>query len=112
MIAGDTTARVLKMDDLAPVLTSDFYASAGYYFDGVWSNVTKAEQVLMRILAERAKGAWTRDELADAANQPEEQIAEILKLLIRHDVIVDEVGGVRFASELMRRWVVEYQKKE
>ncbi len=30
----------------------------------------------------------------------------------REDVITDEAGGVRFASELVRRRVSEYQKKE
>jgi hypothetical protein len=39
-------------------------------------------------------------------------VEHTVELLRRHDVIVDEAGGVRFASELMRRWVAEYQMKE
>jgi len=27
----------------------------------------------------------------------------------RHDVILDEADGVRFAAELLRRWVAIYQ---
>ena len=98
----------LTMDDLAPVLTPDFYQAAGYYFDGVWSNVTEAERQLMRVIAGRAEGTWTLAELAAAAGLPEDAVRASLELLRGHDVIVDEAGGVRFAAELMRRWVAEY----
>ena len=96
------------MDDLAPVLTPDFYQAAGYYFDGVWSNVTKTERQMMHVMAGRAEGAWTPAELIAAAGLPEAAVRASLELLRGHDVIVDEAGGVRFAAELMRRWVAEY----
>jgi hypothetical protein len=105
---GEFTPRTLTMDDLAPVLTFDFYQAAGYYFDGVWTNVTNAERQLMRVIAGRAEGAWTPTELSAAAGLPEDTVRASLELLRRHDVIVDEAGGVRFAAELMRRWVTEY----
>jgi hypothetical protein len=105
---GETTPRELTMDDLAPVLTPDFYAAAGYYFDGVWSNVTEGERQLLRAMAGRVEGAWKPVELASAAVQSEATIHASLELLRRHDVILEEAGGVRFAAELMRRWVAEY----
>ena len=105
---GESTPRTLTMDDLAPILTPDFYQAAGYYFDGVWSNVTEAERQLMRVMAGRAEGTWTSAELAAAAGLPEDAVRASLELLRGHDVIVDEAGGVRFAAELMRRWVAEY----
>ena len=99
------------MDNLAPVLTSDFYKAADYYFDGVWSNVTEAERTLMRVLAGReVPNTWTSAELAAATGQPQGQVDDVLKLLRRHDVIVEEGHGVRFASELMRRWVAAHHR--
>ncbi|MCX6027977.1 MAG: ATP-binding protein [Chloroflexi bacterium] len=115
---GEATLRELTMDDLAPILTPDFYEAAGYYFDGVWSNVTEAERGLMRALAifgsvgdrpEQPGGGWTAEGLVAATGQTPEAVSVALDLLRRHDVIVEEAGGVRFASELMRRWVAQYQ---
>lgn len=106
---GETTPRILMMDELAPVLTPDFYAAAGYYFDGVWDNVTEAERQMMRAMAGRDAGGWTAAELAAATGQSEETVSVSLDLLRRHDVILDEMGGVRFAAELLRRWVARYQ---
>ena len=40
---------------------------------------------------------------------PEEAVRAGLALLRGHDVIVDEPDGVRFAAELMRCWVAEYE---
>ncbi len=105
----ETLPRVLTMDDLAPVLTADFFNGAGYYFDGVWTNITEAERELLRVLAGRDEGVWTITELVAATGQSEQEVDDTVRLLRRHDVIVDEVGGVRFAAELMRRWVAEYQ---
>jgi hypothetical protein len=105
---GESAPRTLTMDDLEPVLTPDFYQAAGYYFDGVWSNVTEAERQLMRVIAGRVEGTWTLAELTAAAELPEDAVRASLDLLRRHDVIVDEAGGVRFAAELMRRWVAKY----
>jgi hypothetical protein len=102
---GESTPRILTLDDLAPVLTPDFYQAAGYYFDGVWTNVTDAERQLMRVMAGRAEGTWTPAELGEAAGLSEGAVLASLELLRRHDVIMDEGGGVRFAAELMRRWV-------
>jgi len=100
--------RLLVLEDLDPVLTSDFYQGAGYYFDGVWSNVTEAEQALMRLLAQRLQPARTVAKLALESGWTEDAVQSALSLLRRHDVIVDEGQGVRFASELMRRWVAQY----
>ncbi|UCH97628.1 MAG: ATP-binding protein, partial [Candidatus Aminicenantes bacterium] len=100
---GESTPRILTPDDLEPVLTPDFFHSAGYYFEGVWSNVTENERTLMRIMAEREKGNWTIAELADAVGTKD--LEKTIELLLRHDVILEEKGGKRIASELMRRWI-------
>jgi hypothetical protein len=106
----DKILRTLTHDDLSFVLTSDFFKSADYYFNGVWSNVTENEQALMRILAGHEKETRTIDELA-AAVKYHPSFAEsgttekTIELLLRHDVIIEEENGYRFASELMRRWV-------
>jgi len=100
---GETTPRTLTADDLAPVLTPDFFHSAGYYFEGVWSNVTENERTLMRTMAQREKGTWTAAELVEVTRTKE--LEETIELLHRHDVILEEKGGTRIASELMRRWI-------
>jgi hypothetical protein len=95
---GETTPRTIEMADLEPVLSADLFANAEYYFDGVWSNITEAERSLMPRLAERS-APW------DLATLEADGHEETLELLKRHDVIVEEPTGVRYASELMRRWV-------
>ncbi|NIN84948.1 MAG: AAA family ATPase [Candidatus Aminicenantes bacterium] len=107
---GETTPRTLTLDDLAPVLTPDFFHSAGYYFDGVWSNVTKNEHTLMRIMAQREKGTWTLAELAKEVEtipsfKETNALEKTMDLLRRHDVIAEEKEGTRIASELLRRWL-------
>ncbi len=102
LAAGEATPRTLEMDALAPVLTDDLYAGAAYYFDGVWSNVTEAERRIMEVMASRDE-AWGQEEIAAAAGG--EDLESALGLLRRHDVIVDDGARIRFASELMRRWV-------
>ncbi len=99
------TPRTLGTEDLEPVLTADLFAAADYYFDGVWSNVTEGERGLMTIMTER-EGHWTAAELAGRLAETGDALAETLDLLRRHDVIVEEEAGLRFASELMRRWVL------
>lgn len=108
--SGKTLPRVLKLDDLEPVLTPDFYQSSGYYFDGVWSNATPHEQTLMRILSECENKLLSRRELMAEAQKtgfpPDPLIMdEALKMLIRHDIITGDENGYHFSSELMRRWV-------
>lgn len=109
MIHGKNTPRTLTFTDLAPVLTPDFYRSAGYYFEGVWSNVTENERILMRIIAKRDYESCTSSELVhtvkDQFPKKEIDIDKTIALLCRHDVIVKQDDEVRFASELMRRWV-------
>lgn len=102
LAAGEATPRTLELDDLARVLTDDLYAGAAYYFDGVWSNVTESERRIMEVMASREE-VWTQGDLAVAAGEGDLEPA--LRLLRRHDVIVEEGQGIRFASELMRRWV-------
>jgi hypothetical protein len=114
---GETTPRLLACDDLAPVLTPDFYQGAGYYFEGVWTNVTGNERSLMRIMAAREKGAWTLAELAAAVKEipslkESENLEKAVDLLKRHDVIATGEGGLRIASELMRRWVHARENRE
>jgi hypothetical protein len=109
---GEDTFRELLMDDLPPILTSDFFESAAYYFDGVWENVTENERILMRIMAQRREGTWTLDDLDENAKthpsfEKFSTLKETIDLLKRHDVILEEGGNVRFAAELMRRWVTE-----
>jgi hypothetical protein len=109
---GEETPRTLMLADLSHVITSDFFGSAEYYFEGVWDNITEEERVLMRIIAERQQGTWTLDELAETAKiQPSFEkfstLKETIDLLKRHDVILEEGGRVRFSGELMRRWVAE-----
>jgi hypothetical protein len=61
----------------------------------------------MRVIAGREEGAWTLDELITVTGESEVAIIEeALKLLRRHDAVLIEAGCVRFASELMRQWVV------
>ena len=106
---GESTPRTLTLADLTPVLTPDLFQSAGYYFDGLWSNVAEPEQTLMRVLAGReVPQTWAVAEMATATEEPESATRDVLKLLRRHDVVVEEEGGFRFASELMRRWVATY----
>lgn len=105
LVQGESTPRTLTLQDLPPLLTPDFYHGAGYYFDGVWSNATPAEQELMRLMAQRPVPPWSPAELAAATGQPPDAIQATLDLLRRHDVILDHPQGVHFASELMRRWV-------
>lgn len=109
---GEKTPRTLTLDDLSHAITSDFFESTEYYFEGVWSTITEEERVLMRIIAERQEGKWTLDELAETAKthtslEKFSTLKETLDLLKRHDVILEEDGNVRFAAELMRRWVAE-----
>lgn len=107
---GEKTPRMLLPEDLEPVLTDDFYSGASYYFDGVWSNITAPERELLAVLAER-EAPWTAEELAEAVGKPVDELAPVLELLRRHDALADprEQGGeaseLRFASELLRRWV-------
>lgn len=108
------TSRILTVDDLIPILTSEFFKSAEYYFDGVWSNISDDEKILLRIISGKKEGSWTIDELVSHLSReksPHEasplfsKLETTLSLLTRHDVILKKNGNVCFASELMRRWV-------
>jgi hypothetical protein len=106
---GDAIQRVLRPGDLEPVLTSDFYQAAAYYFEGVWGNATKNEQALLRILS-RFPNPLPQKELGEAAIKAgfptdHDIMNETLKLLFQHDIITQSETGIGFASELMRRWV-------
>jgi hypothetical protein len=103
---GENTPRTLLLEDLLPILTADFFQAADYYFSGVWSNITKPEQTLLRIMSTGENTPRTRKELAAASHQ-DEQVERAIELLLRHDVIVEDEKGLRFANELMRRWVEE-----
>jgi hypothetical protein len=106
---GEAIPRVLKREDLEPILTPAFYQAAGYYFDGVWGNATKNEQALLRILS-RFPYPLPQKELEAAALSAgfppgPEIMNETLKLLSQHDIITQSEKGIGFAAELMRRWV-------
>jgi hypothetical protein len=103
---GENTPRTLVLEDLPPIFTADFFQAADYYFSGVWSNITKPEQTLLRIMSPGENTYRTRKELAAAAQQ-DEPVERAIELLLRHDVILKDKKGLRFASELMRRWVEE-----
>jgi hypothetical protein len=76
----------------------------------VWSNVTEAERRIMEVMASR-ENAWGQEELAAAVG--EKDLEATLRLLRRHDVIIEEEGkGLRFASELMRRWVARQMQPD
>ncbi|MCP4154177.1 MAG: hypothetical protein GY757_41005, partial [bacterium] len=106
--------RTLTLSHLDEVLNSEFFKAAEYYFDGVWSNVTGNEQILMKVLAEAGEGGRRPGDLEELLTgypdfREEGAFRETLQLLLRHDVILKEKEGIRFASELMRRWVAEIQ---
>ncbi len=106
---GETTPRELIPGDLETVLTPAFYQAAGYYFEGVWSNASKNEQALMRLLA-RFPNPLPQKELETAAVKagfsPDPAVMkETLKLLFQHDIITESETGISFAAGLMRRWV-------
>ena len=103
---GEATPRTLFPDALDPVLDAELYAAAEYYFNGVWSNVTGAGRKLLAFMA-RQETPWSRQELSDA--ELETSLEEVVARLARHDVVIEtEEQDLRFASELMRRWVAKY----
>ncbi len=110
MNIGETTPRTLLLSDLEPILTPDFFQSAGYYFDGIWSNVTENERHLMRILATDGNCPCTLSQLSQAvlslpSFQDPTTLENTLALLRRHDVIAETPEGLRIPSELMRQWI-------
>jgi hypothetical protein len=109
---GKTIPRVLKLDDLKPVLTTEFYGKTGYYFDGVWSNATEEEKHLMHILVPFESKKISLGELKQEAKQKgfvkdEAAFDKAFVLLKRHDIITGDETGYGFASELMRLWVLK-----
>ena len=84
MKEGVTTPRVLTLDDLAPVLTPDFYQAAGYYFDGVWSQYHRNRSGnSLRLLAGRDGRDLDASELTATTGLPEAAIRASLELLRR-----------------------------
>ena len=55
------------------------------------------------------RAPWTTADLRAEILSESAVLEETIMLLKRHDVVVEEEGGIRFASALMRRWV-EQQK--
>ncbi|MBN2006790.1 MAG: ATP-binding protein [Anaerolineae bacterium] len=105
MREGESTPREVVLDELPAILTPDFYHAAGYYFDGVWSNITEDERAVLRVMATR-ESPWTREELI--AVLPGTDLDAVFVLLKRHDVVLENETGARFASELLRRWIVQF----
>ncbi|WP_428269343.1 AAA family ATPase [Haliangium sp.] len=101
--------RVLTLDDLAPILDDDLFAATAYYFEGVWSNVSPAEQMLMTVLAGH-ESPWHQDELEASQADLDGELTPTLRSLRHHDVITeDDEGRLMYASELLRRWVERRQ---
>lgn len=105
---GETTSRLLTLEDLDPALTPDLFNAAEYYFDGVWSNITDDERALLRLIAGHENGIRDIDELVSTTHMDDMRIHATINLLDRHDVIIPEPCGFRIASELMRRWIVQH----
>jgi len=105
MREGESTPRELTPDELPSVLTPDFYHAAGYYFDGVWDNITEDERAVLRVMASRP-APWMRPELE--AVLPTIDLDDAFMLLRRHDVVLEDETGLRFASELLRQWIVQF----
>jgi hypothetical protein len=99
---GEKTPRTLELADLDRLDSEAFFQSAHYYFDGVWSNRTAAEQAFLRRLA-ASGGPLARTDVAAAGE------AAIVESLARHDVVIEREGRVDFAAELLRRWVATQQ---
>jgi hypothetical protein len=97
--------RTLRLAELEPLLDADFYAAAGYYFEGLWErNVTADERRLMTVLARREE-PWAINEIA-AQFPAGIDLPVTLEQLRSHDVLLTEPDGrIRFATELLRRWV-------
>ncbi len=89
------------------MIDAEFFAKAEYYFDGVWSNVSEEERVLMGVMAGREE-PWSVEELIEVSGRQAEEVASSLNLLRLHDVTIEEDGRVRYASELLRRWVAAH----
>jgi hypothetical protein len=103
LAGGTATERVLKLADLAALLTDDFYEAADNYFSGVWRQVGQA---IMAALARTSEEGLTLAELNQAL--PElENISDAVKKLQRRDVAdFDAVSGrLRFLADLNRHWV-------
>lgn len=99
--------RTLRLPELPPLLDADFYAAAGYYFEGLWERNVKAdERRLMTALARREE-PWSPGEIAAQAPAGID-LSATLEQLRGHDVLLtDPDGRVRFAAELLRRWVAK-----
>ena len=102
---GAETPRVLQPTDLDPVITADFFAAAGYYFDGVWQNVSEDEQRMLVLLAADTDEKWTAETLAEALGWQQTRVEAALAKLRQHDVIPHDPDDIRIAGELMRRWI-------
>lgn len=117
--SGASTPRLLTLDDLKFVLpeshggnsvTTDFFKSAAYYFDGIWESVTENERQLMTVMAKK-QTPWSGEQLKSAVKKldsfnPKGTLNRTLELLLRHDIIVREENKYRFASQLLCQWVV------
>ena len=103
LAASEPLPRLLRRGALDDLLDDDFFSAASYYFDGVWNQLDEEEQVLVQRLAERPD-PWPAPELQAQAGRLD--LSATLERLSRRDVIlVDGDGAVRFAAELLRRWL-------
>jgi hypothetical protein len=103
---GPATERLLKLADLPTLLNEDFYRSASYYFEGVWSQSGLQEQTVMLAVAAGGAQGITLAELQ--LKLPEiPHLDETLKILERRDVLKSNqtTMHIRYAAELNRRWI-------
>jgi len=97
--------RTLRLPELEPLLDADFYAAAGYYFEGLWErNVTADERRLMTVLARREE-PWAPDEIAAQVPAGIDLAATLEQLRGHYVLLTDPDGRIRFAAQLLRRWV-------
>ena len=111
---GESTPRLLTLDDLGALLTPgfyrDFFLQADYYFSGVWDEATPPERRLMVALAACDEGAaLSHADMLRAANLENNEGAAALKGAVRHDFVLEEGGSYRLAVPLMRRWLLDME---
>ncbi|MCB0014103.1 MAG: ATP-binding protein, partial [Anaerolineales bacterium] len=94
--------------DVDAVLDEQFFRRGSVYFDGVWGQATTpAQQALLQRLAQRA-APWSLAEMAAASGQPPEELTELLRWAVRHDILrrsADDPPTWEFCVPLLRRWV-------
>jgi hypothetical protein len=106
----EETPRALTPADLEALLTPEFYhdffLQADYYFSGVWSEAGPDEHpLLVALAAHEDDHPLPRADLIREAGLPPDEAEAVVAAALRHDLVVEEGGGLRLAVPLMRRWI-------